>query len=66
MAALPRAFYPVDTTNGRKIMDERRVRLAPYLGGILWRLNAENADSRKVRVQYCGNLGVVVNIQKEH
>jgi hypothetical protein len=75
-------------------MDNRRIKLAPYLAGTLWRLRAENgtfilfnslpiarraadekdwtviapnwkvtnADSQKIRVQYNGNLGLVVSL----
>jgi hypothetical protein len=75
-------------------MSQTRIKLAPYLGGTLWRLRAENgtlilfnslpiarravdeedwtvmapnwkvtnATSKKIKVQYSGNLGVVVSV----
>ena len=79
-------------------MDNRRIKLAPYLTGALWRLRTQdrtfilfnslpiarrdvdeedwtviapnwkvtNADTRKIRVQYSGDLAVVVNLQGGH
>jgi hypothetical protein len=94
MAALVRAFYPVGAARRAENMDNRRIRLAPYLSGALYRLTTvvatfilfnslpiakreaaedawtviapnwqvTNAASQKIRVQYSGNLGVVVSV----